>query len=196
MEKHTVVAVDIAKSVFEVAVSNEPGRVAAKPRLRRGVFLSLLRTDAGFDGRHGSLRLRPLLGPAAPEAGPRRGPAPSPPGPTLRHPEQDRPHRRQGHPRSLPQRRHPPRPREVRPPTGPGLPPPLPLRLDRLPNRPGQHAAWLAPRAGHPDPARSGEGAPSGQPSSPTPTPAFRTDSGTSWPRPATRFRPSATTSS
>jgi transposase len=40
VEKHTVVTVDIAKSIFELAVSHEPGRVAARPRLRRGVFLT------------------------------------------------------------------------------------------------------------------------------------------------------------
>jgi transposase len=35
-KKHTVVAVDIAKAVFEVAVSEEPGRVARHRRLSRG----------------------------------------------------------------------------------------------------------------------------------------------------------------
>ena len=39
MEKHTVVAVDIAKVVFDVAVSHEPGRVAETCRLSRKVFL-------------------------------------------------------------------------------------------------------------------------------------------------------------
>jgi len=39
MEKHTVVAVDIAKSVFDAAVSHEPGRVAERRRLSRKVFL-------------------------------------------------------------------------------------------------------------------------------------------------------------
>lgn len=39
MEKHTVVGVDIAKSVFEVAVSHEPGRVAQRRRLSRATFL-------------------------------------------------------------------------------------------------------------------------------------------------------------
>src|SRR5260370_30542047 len=39
MEKDTVVAVDIAKSVFDAAVSQEPGRVAERRRLGRGVFL-------------------------------------------------------------------------------------------------------------------------------------------------------------
>src|SRR5262245_32617328 len=40
VEEHSVVAVDIAKSIFEAAVSHEPGRVAARPRLRRGAFLA------------------------------------------------------------------------------------------------------------------------------------------------------------
>ena len=39
MEKHTVVAVDIAKSVFDAAVSHEPGRVAETHRLSRKLFL-------------------------------------------------------------------------------------------------------------------------------------------------------------
>ena len=36
MEKHTVVAVDVAKSIFELAVSSEPGRVKLHRRLSRG----------------------------------------------------------------------------------------------------------------------------------------------------------------
>ncbi len=39
MDKDTVAAVDIAKSVFEVAASHEPGRVTLKRRLSRGLFL-------------------------------------------------------------------------------------------------------------------------------------------------------------
>jgi transposase len=39
MEKHTVVAVDIAKTVFQVAVSDQPGRVACGRRLPRTEFL-------------------------------------------------------------------------------------------------------------------------------------------------------------
>lgn len=38
MEKNNVVAVDIAKSVFDVAGSQEPGRVAFRRRLSRGAF--------------------------------------------------------------------------------------------------------------------------------------------------------------
>lgn len=40
MEKDTVAAVDIAKVVFEVAISHEPGRVALKRRLPRSGLLS------------------------------------------------------------------------------------------------------------------------------------------------------------
>jgi len=40
MGNHTLVAVDLAKTVFEVAVSTEPGRVSRRERLPRGRFLS------------------------------------------------------------------------------------------------------------------------------------------------------------
>ena len=39
MEKHTTIAVDIAKSVFEIAESREPGRVSRRRRLSRGQML-------------------------------------------------------------------------------------------------------------------------------------------------------------
>lgn len=39
LEKDNVVAVDIAKAVFEVAISHEPGRVAKTRRLPRSTFL-------------------------------------------------------------------------------------------------------------------------------------------------------------
>jgi transposase len=39
VEKHSVVAVDIARAVFEVAVSEEPGRVSGHRRLPRSEFL-------------------------------------------------------------------------------------------------------------------------------------------------------------
>jgi transposase len=38
VEKHSVVAVDIAKLVFDIAVSHEPGRVAERRRLSRAAF--------------------------------------------------------------------------------------------------------------------------------------------------------------
>ena len=38
VEKHKVVGVDIAKTVFDLAVSDEPGRVSLRRRLSRGAF--------------------------------------------------------------------------------------------------------------------------------------------------------------
>jgi transposase len=42
--KHTLIAVDLAKSVFEVAVSHEDGRVARRRRLPRSAFLEFIGT--------------------------------------------------------------------------------------------------------------------------------------------------------
>jgi transposase len=39
VEKHTLIAVDLAKSVFEIAVSHEDGKVAKRRRLPRSAFL-------------------------------------------------------------------------------------------------------------------------------------------------------------
>ena len=36
MEKHTTIAVDLSKTVFEIAVSDQPGRICERRRLRRG----------------------------------------------------------------------------------------------------------------------------------------------------------------
>lgn len=51
MEKHTVIGVDIAKAVFEVAVSKEAGRVADYRRLARRPFDS-----ATTEGLHSWIR--------------------------------------------------------------------------------------------------------------------------------------------
>ena len=40
MANHAVTAVDIAKNIFEVAVSVQPGRVKVRERLRRQTFLA------------------------------------------------------------------------------------------------------------------------------------------------------------
>ena len=42
-DKTTVVAVDIAKTVFEIAVSETPGAVGRRPRLRRAAFLAFFK---------------------------------------------------------------------------------------------------------------------------------------------------------
>jgi transposase len=44
--QHTTIAVDVAKSVFEVAVSHRPGKVSARHRLSRQRFARLLREQA------------------------------------------------------------------------------------------------------------------------------------------------------
>jgi transposase len=44
VEKHTLIAVDLAKSVFEVAVSHQDGKVAKRRRLLRAAFLDFLAT--------------------------------------------------------------------------------------------------------------------------------------------------------
>ena len=36
VEKHTTIAVDLSKTVFEIAVSDQPGRVRERKRLSRG----------------------------------------------------------------------------------------------------------------------------------------------------------------
>src|SRR5262245_36723939 len=43
MQHRTTIAVDLAKSVFEVAVSERPGRVAKRQRLTRGQFARFVR---------------------------------------------------------------------------------------------------------------------------------------------------------
>jgi len=42
VQEHTTIAVDLAKSVFELAVSNQPGTVSLRRRLTRGQFSSYL----------------------------------------------------------------------------------------------------------------------------------------------------------
>jgi len=44
VEKHTLIAVDLAKSVFEIAASHEDGKVAKRRRLSRSTFLEFFAT--------------------------------------------------------------------------------------------------------------------------------------------------------
>lgn len=46
MQQHTTIAVDLAKSVFELAVSERPGSVSLRKRLTRGQFSSFLENQA------------------------------------------------------------------------------------------------------------------------------------------------------
>ncbi|GIW52025.1 MAG: hypothetical protein KatS3mg082_3269 [Nitrospiraceae bacterium] len=71
----THIGIDLAKSVFEVAISHTPGRVDQRHRLSRALP-PLLRAAPARRGAAGNLQLRPLLG--ARTAGarpPRRAPA-------------------------------------------------------------------------------------------------------------------------
>ena len=45
MEKHMTVAVDLAKNVFEIAVSREPGRVCLRRRLSRNQLIPFFRSQ-------------------------------------------------------------------------------------------------------------------------------------------------------
>ena len=47
--EHTTIAVDLAKSVFQVAVSHRPGRVDEERRLSRDRFLSSSHNNPGDD---------------------------------------------------------------------------------------------------------------------------------------------------
>ncbi len=59
MEEHTLIAGDLAKSVFEIAVSHEDGKVAKRRQLQQAAFLaSLIVGDADSSLPD---RLRPVL---------------------------------------------------------------------------------------------------------------------------------------
>ncbi len=93
--EHTTIAVDLAKSVFQVAVSRKPGRVDAERRLSRDRFLeyfvqqppATVLLEAGVGAP---------LGAAAPAAGSHRAPVARARCPPVRPPKPDRSHRREG----------------------------------------------------------------------------------------------------
>ena len=93
--EHTTIAVDLAKSVFQVAVSHQPGRVDEERRLSRDRFLTFFAQrppatvllEACGSAHYWARQLQPFghsvrLLPAARCA-------------TVRAAQQDRPHRRQ-----------------------------------------------------------------------------------------------------
>ena len=105
--KHTTIAVDVAKNVFEIAVSRCPGRVSETHRLSRSRFLRFFAQQIAGPHRDGSLRHGPFLGsPASKARSLRRASSPS-----VRqalHPsQQDGPSRRQRAPRGSSQQGHP-----------------------------------------------------------------------------------------
>jgi transposase len=95
MEKHIAVGVDIAKAVFEVAISEEAGRVSKTRRLTRGTFLIFLAQvpkgtvvmEACGSAHYWAREIQGV--------GSRGRASPASSGETLRHREQDRPDRRE-----------------------------------------------------------------------------------------------------
>ena len=73
MEKHTTIAVDLSKTVFEIAVSDQPGRVCERKREARPDG-GLLRAAARRRARAGANR----PGCADPRSGPSRRPGRTP----------------------------------------------------------------------------------------------------------------------
>ena len=107
MSNDTRIAVDVAKAVFEVAISDRPGHVRRDGAPAARAVPALPGPAAGGHGGHGGVRLGALLGAPDRAARPPRRAAAAAPRPALRPRQQDRPHRRQGHPGGQPQRRHP-----------------------------------------------------------------------------------------
>ena len=145
MQNDTLVAVDLAKAVFEVAVSDRPGRVAPRA-LPAAQFLSFFAQPCGHRG-DGGVRLGPLLGAPHRRPRPRGGAAAAPPRASLRAAQQDRPHRRQGHARGQPQRGDPSRAGQDRRPAGPRLAASSALRVAGRAHRAHQRPARPAARA-------------------------------------------------
>jgi transposase len=58
----TIVAVDLAKNIFELAVAGSDWRIMQRQRLARPEISELLRASCSLRGRHGSLWQRALLG--------------------------------------------------------------------------------------------------------------------------------------
>ena len=153
MQNDTRIAVDLAKAVFEIAVSDRPGRVGRRERLPRAQFLSFFAQrpaatvvmeacgSAHYWGRRiEGLGHRVVSASALPRA-------------TVRAAQQDGPHRRQGNPRGQPQRGHSAGSGQDRVPASPHVAAPTALRVDERAHRPHQLSARSASGAGilHPD---------------------------------------------
>jgi hypothetical protein len=61
MQNDTRIAVDLAKCVFEIAVSDRPGHIVRRERLSRAQFLEFLANHPPATRGHGALPLRSLL---------------------------------------------------------------------------------------------------------------------------------------
>ena len=144
MQNDTRIAVDVAKAVFEVAVSDRPGHVSRRERLPRAQFLPFFAQhpaatvvmEACGSAHHWGRRIE--------EPGPQGRSASTSSRPSLRAAEQDGPHRRQGHSRGQPQRRHSTGAREVAWPSRPDhVSSPIPLGVDDGAHGTAQRPAWV-----------------------------------------------------
>ena len=66
MHNDTLIAVDIAKTVFEIAISHRPGRVDGTHRMPRARFLNFFVLHRPGHSGHGGMRIRSLLEPQHP----------------------------------------------------------------------------------------------------------------------------------
>lgn len=65
----TTVAVDLAKSAFQIAVADQHWKVVEKARLTRAQFFAVVRQPGGRAGGNGGLRHGSSLGPNAARSG-------------------------------------------------------------------------------------------------------------------------------
>src|SRR6266545_3769794 len=137
VEHPTTIAVDLAKSVFEVSISREPGRVCQRKRLTRGQFARFLALQPS------ATVLMEACGTAHYWARLAQPPA-----------RQDRPHRHTRTAGGLPQREDLAGPRQDPCPAGHRLTPSHPIRLACYPHGTLKHHPRPPARARHRHPAR------------------------------------------
>ena len=117
--KDTTIAVDLAKNVFEIAISGEAGKVSKQLRVSRPKLVVVFCQTERCHRASRSLRLCSLLGKDVPKVGTRRRPAPTSPREALSTREQERPRRRQSVARGLQERGDSSRAHQVRAPAQP-----------------------------------------------------------------------------
>ena len=102
--KHTTIAVDIAKDVFEIAVSRKPGKVDKAHRLSRAKFLGFFCEPRKCNGGNGSLSFSASLWPSARKSRSSSCAASAAHGASVRTEKQDGPSGCERHPRSIEER--------------------------------------------------------------------------------------------
>ena len=96
MSKDTRIAVDVAKAVFEIAISDRPGHVIRRERPKRRQFLPYLAQQAPATAVMEACGSAHYWAPRDPEARPPGDSSAAAPRPSLHSPQQNGPHRRQG----------------------------------------------------------------------------------------------------